>query len=458
MMRGEYFRTKVAGLAVVILAAAVLVWQLALAVFVRKSFVYFDLFTGLFMLLTMLVGGVILFTAYQKEYLQELGEWLDDLGAQIRKAGWPIDREMLESVANRFVEHYPEGTEWVLYGLLHGYMLKDRTREMRKGRFIRIFPKGSLEKVEGVDSYLRELLTDQSSSFPENGYQIIENEKGQIAVFAAGSKGLGLSLAIEIPRESFWKGGQWRAKQKIKYIRKAVDQFAQRIGLLQKEWTEFQKTINDEELGMIVRMLSHEIAGNLTLVLGCERLIEREEKALARTVHLVRQLQEVPSLRTGFFSVEPGEIFLEQMVKEVIDGVREVWVDKTFEIRNSVPHKIKVVGDRNLYSVLQNLIYNALSFSQEKILVQMEPGIRKDHVLIKIRDDGPGVPYEKRDWIFEPMVSEGTDYRPRGEGLGLYIARRIAREVSGDLYLDKPEKDNGRSNQFVVQLLAANSN
>ena len=209
---------------------------------------------------------------------------------------------------------------------------------------------------------------------------------------------------------------------------------------------------------MIVRMLSHEIAGNLTLVLGSDKLIEREEKAMARTVHLVRQLQEVPSLRTGFFSVEPGEILLKQMVNEVIGGVKDIWKDREFIIKSSINNNTKVVGDRNLYSILQNLVYNALSFSKEKIIIKVESGIRKDHILVKVKDDGPGVPYEKREWIFEPMVAEGTDYRPRGEGVGLYIARRIAREVSGDVYLAEPENGEERSNQFVVQLLVANPN
>jgi len=55
------------------------------------------------------------------------------------------------------------------------------------------------------------------------------------------------------------------------------------------------------------------------------------------------------------------------------------------------------------------------------------------------------------------MVAIGTDYRPRGKGVGLYIARRIAREVSGDVYLGQPEDGKERSNQFVIQLLVANS-
>jgi len=454
--RTEYFRTKVSGIAVMVLAAVVLIWQLVDALFFRRVFSFFDIFTSMFMLLTFMIGGVILFTSYQKEYLIELGSWLDDIGEQIRRTSWPIERDMLEHIGNRLVEQYSQGTEWIMYALLPGYMLRDRPREMRRGRFIRVFSQPTVEKVEEVDNTLRDLLTEQALSSTGRGFEIKETKTGKIAIFVAGTKGLGLSLAIDIPRESIWKGGNWRKQQKLVFIRKAVDQLSQRLVLLQNEWNEFQKTINDEELGMIVRMLSHEIAGNLTLVLGSDKLIEREEKALARTVHLVHQLQEVPSLRTGFFSVEPGEIQLKQMVNEVIGGVKDVWKDREFIIKGSITNNTKVVGDRNLYSILQNLVYNALSFSKEKIIIEMEPGIRKDHVLLKVKDDGPGVPYEKREWIFEPMVAEGTDYRPRGEGVGLYIARRIAREVSGDVYLAEPENGEERSNQFVVQLLVSN--
>ena len=456
--RTEYFRTKVSGLAVMILAAAVLVWQLVDALFFRRAFTFFDIFAGMFMVLTFMIGGVILFTSYQKEYLIELGRWLDDFGEQIRKTSWPIDREMLENIGNRTVDLYPSGTEWIMYALLPGYMLRDRPREMRRGRFIRVFSKPSVEKVEEVDITLRDLLTEQAIISEEKGFEVREGEQGKIAIYVTGIKGLGLSLAINIPRESIWKGGNWRKQQKLVFIGKAVDQLAQRLGLLQNEWNEFQKTINDEELGMIVRMLSHEIAGNLTLVMGSDKLIEREEKALARTAHLVHQLQEVPSLRTGFFSVEPGEVQFKKMVNEVVGGVKDIWKDREFIIKENITNNIKVVGDRNLYSILQNLVYNALSFSKEKIIIELEPGIRKDHVLFKVKDDGPGVPYEKREWIFEPMVTEGTDYRPRGEGVGLYIARRIAREVSGDVYLAEPENGEERSNQFVVQLLVSNPN
>ncbi len=454
-VRGEYFRTKLSGLAVIIFAGTVLIWQLVDSILFKRSFSFFDIFLYMFMILTIMIGGVILYTSYQKEYLADLGKWLDELGKQIRRASWPLEREMLQAVGDRMVELYPDQREWIMYALLPGYMLKDRPKGLREGRFLRVFSPHSVEQVEEIDHYLRDQLTENAASIQEGSIDIQQKEQGEIAVFLSCSHGIGLGLAIAIPPGNFWKGGNWRKQQNINFIRKAFDQLMQRLTLLQVEWNEFQKTIDDEELGMIVRMLSHEIAGTLSLLLGCRTLKAREEKALARTVHLVRQLQEVPSLRTGFFSVDPGSILLLQMVNEVISSVQEAWKDRDFVVSWQVEDTLKVFGDRNLYSVLQNAIFNALSFSEKKILIEVEQGIRKDHVLVMVTDDGPGVPLDKKDWIFEPLIAEGTDYRPRGKGVGLYIARRIAREVSGDVYLGQPDDGKDVSNQFVIQLLIA---
>ncbi len=123
--RGEYFRTRVSGLAVVIFSLTVTLWQLIDSLLIKRVFNSIDLFSILFTLLTAIVGGVILYTAYQKELIAEMGLWLDDFGQKVRKANWPLEREMLEIVGDRLVGLYPEGTTWILYTLLPGYMLKD---------------------------------------------------------------------------------------------------------------------------------------------------------------------------------------------------------------------------------------------------------------------------------------------------------------------------------------------
>ena len=454
--RGEYFRTKISGLAVVIFSLTVMLWHLIDSLLIKRVFNMIDLFSILFTLLTAMVGGVILYTAYQKEFLAELGRWLDDFGQKVRKASWPLERQMLKIVGERLVGLYPEGTKWILYTLLPGYMLKDRPKGMRKGRYWRVSSKESTALEDKIDGYIRDQMTQVPAMDIDQGYELVRDQGGETAVFLASSQGIAAGLAIDVPGESRWRGGQWVKRQKLIFVRKAFDQLTQRLDSLRMEWNEFQKTIDDEELGMIVRMLSHEIAGTLTLLVGSDDLKESEQKALARTVHLVRQLQEVPSLRTGFFSVEPESTLLRQMVNEVVRGVQNVWTDKEFVVNWGAKEDLEVVGDKNLYSVLQNTVFNALSFAENKVIIEVEPGIRKDHVLVKVTDDGPGVPVDKKEWIFEPLVAEGTDYRPRGKGVGLFIARRIAREVSGDVYLGQPEEGKERSNQFVIQLLVAN--
>ncbi len=455
--RGEYFRTRISGLAVVIFSLVVMLWHLIDSLLIKHVFTMIDFFSILFTLLTATIGGVILYTAYQKEFLAELGVWLDDFGQKVRKASWPLEREMLEIVGERLVGLYPQGTKWILYTLLPGYMLKDRPKGMRKGRYWRVSAKDSIALEEKIDGYIRDQMTEVPAMEIDQGYEMVRDKDGETAVFLASSQGIAAGLAIDVPGESRWRGGQWIKRQKLIFVRKAFDQLTQRLASIRMEWNEFQKTIDDEELGMIVRMLAHEIAGTLSLLVGSDNLKDPEEKALARTTHLVRQLQQVPSLRSGFFSVQPGSIPLLQMVNDVVQGVQEVWKDKNFIIKSSVEEDIEVVGDRNLYSVLQNVVFNALSFSGNKVIIKIEPGVRKDHIFIKVFDDGPGVPVDKREWIFEPMVAIGTNYRPRGKGVGLYIARRIAREVSGDVYLGQPEDGKERSNQFVIQLLVVNS-
>ena len=99
--RGEYFRTRISGLAVIIFSLTVMLWHLIDSLLIERVFNMIDLFSIAFTLLTAMVGGVILFTAYQKELIAELGLWLDDFGQKVRKASWPLEREMLEIVGER---------------------------------------------------------------------------------------------------------------------------------------------------------------------------------------------------------------------------------------------------------------------------------------------------------------------------------------------------------------------
>jgi signal transduction histidine kinase len=89
--------------------------------------------------------------------------------------------------------------------------------------------------------------------------------------------------------------------------------------------------------------------------------------------------------------------------------------------------------------VLGNLLSNAIKYTPSggHIEVSTEVPARRgasadDRIAIHVVDDGPGIPSDKREEIFGEFTRLGTVDRP-GAGLGLSIARRIARLLGGDV-------------------------
>ncbi len=103
-----------------------------------------------------------------------------------------------------------------------------------------------------------------------------------------------------------------------------------------------------------------------------------------------------------------------------------------------------VYGDADrLLQLLLNLARNAIEAGAQTIIfrTRAEPAVRlgermaRMSLRVDVIDDGPGVPPSLRDTLFEPLVSGRAD----GSGLGLALAREIAREHGGELrYVSRP--------------------
>jgi signal transduction histidine kinase len=75
------------------------------------------------------------------------------------------------------------------------------------------------------------------------------------------------------------------------------------------------------------------------------------------------------------------------------------------------------------------------------VAIRLEARPQGAHALIAIQDGGPGVPLAERERIFERFIrldEEGSSRRGGGVGLGLYVARRLARAQGGDLRVAEP--------------------
>jgi signal transduction histidine kinase len=99
--------------------------------------------------------------------------------------------------------------------------------------------------------------------------------------------------------------------------------------------------------------------------------------------------------------------------------------------------------------VLQPVVENACRYGRSRVRVELSR--RGSRILYVVEDDGPGVAENERESIFEPGVRGQAGNGAVGAGLGLALARRLARTASGDVAVEPST----RGARFVVSLPAA---
>jgi signal transduction histidine kinase len=110
-------------------------------------------------------------------------------------------------------------------------------------------------------------------------------------------------------------------------------------------------------------------------------------------------------------------------------------------------------GDKEMISLtVQNLVENAVKYNRRggKILVCAE---KHDHLVqIHVGNNGPGIPPERAPHLFERFYRARGDEQTPGHGLGLSIARELARAHGGDLTLARTQPD---WTEFFLRLSAS---
>lgn len=121
---------------------------------------------------------------------------------------------------------------------------------------------------------------------------------------------------------------------------------------------------------------------------------------------------------------------------------------------------VVAVGEfRRVLQILINLIGNAIAYSPENSAVTISAAIDGNLAVITVSDEGPGIDAEQAAKIFDKFERLGRDSdggNDTGSGLGLYISRRLARAMDGDLIV-VPHGENApaRGAQFQLTLAAA---
>jgi signal transduction histidine kinase len=120
---------------------------------------------------------------------------------------------------------------------------------------------------------------------------------------------------------------------------------------------------------------------------------------------------------------------LRDSVALLLHKARKKSVGVVVNLDENLP-RVRAIGS-DLNQVWTNLIDNAIDAAPDSGHVEITAGRQSNFVVVRIIDDGPGIPADMRDRIFDPFFT--TKPVGQGTGLGLEIARRLAHRNEGDL-------------------------
>ena len=167
---------------------------------------------------------------------------------------------------------------------------------------------------------------------------------------------------------------------------------------------------------------------------------------------LIDDLSDMEIIEADGFVTAPDDIDLGDIARRAVGilGVRAQTKNITL-LAPSEELKLPATGEfRRALQVLLNLTGNAISYSPEGSTVMLEPGQNGKMAQIAVCDEGPGLTKEQQAVVFEKFERLGRA-GDGGSGLGLYISRRLARAMKGDVVVDSREGEGAR---FVLSLPA----
>ncbi|MEX0699905.1 MAG: HAMP domain-containing sensor histidine kinase [Acidimicrobiia bacterium] len=201
-----------------------------------------------------------------------------------------------------------------------------------------------------------------------------------------------------------------------------------------------------------VAMVSHELRTPLTSIAGFAETLTSDWKSLtdaeiaeflgyiSKQSHYLGDLVEdvlvIPRLEAGRLRFRVEHFDLGSLVHEVANmlfppgGGREAAV--------SLPAGVRLQADpKRVQQVVRNLLENARKYGGDQVLV--EGFAHGDQYVLVVSDNGPGVPDAAINTVFEhfEQLSKGDSRSSSGIGLGLPIARRLARAMGGDVWYER---------------------
>lgn len=235
-----------------------------------------------------------------------------------------------------------------------------------------------------------------------------------------------------------------------------------------KEEAETASRIKEQFLST----MSHEIRTPLNAIIGTTNLLEMEHPELEGSnrlkmlkfgsnnlLTLINDILDFQKIESGNLEIVSEDVNLHELCENIMETWKSVpragEVVLTYHYSNTLPDYF-LCDEVRLTQVLNNLLSNALKFTEEgEVELKVIPG-GEGVVQFMIKDTGIGIPEDKQETIFETFkqVNDSRTAKAGGTGLGLSISKRLVELMGGKLEMTSKENE-GTSFYFSVPLGAS---
>jgi signal transduction histidine kinase len=269
----------------------------------------------------------------------------------------------------------------------------------------------------------------------------------------------------EIPAESLGLSTFSNSKATVLYYISMFENLWKQSDLYEKTENLYEKVKKTNKTQIqFIKETAHEIRNPIQSILGIAEIMLSNKnldvghiddliKIIIRNAKkikiLTENILEAARIESNILSLEMEEFDLVELVKDLLKDLNNQIQNKKLSlILKCKEDSILIVADKlRLNQVFLNIINNAINVLQEgEIIVFLE---RQDNntVLVRIIDDGPGIPSNIMDSLFTKFVTGSKS----GTGLGLYICKNIIENHGGKIWAEN-NKNKGANFNFIIPI------
>jgi K+-sensing histidine kinase KdpD len=351
--------------------------------------------------------------------------------------------EVLALVVDRLVRVYP--------GASGGILLRDESGEATLRASSGSLRRGTLTAARTAMAETRPVVSADGISLP----------------LIAGDRLVGV-VALAVPGQAEFDNAE------VAFVGALANQAALAIDkaslyALERKTAESLREL-DRARSDFVAVVTHDLRTPLSVVRGYLDLFAEQTQVNGRS----KNGDRLP-LAEALAQVERLDLLVDRILASVKDDRPAITVRRTrFDLRSGLASAVREMGPmarkhtlrgprggaplwargdkRRTAEVVAGLVHNATKYAPPGTDIAVTISKQKERAIVRVTDEGPGVPPEDRRRIFEPFVRLGSD-EIAGTGIGLFSSRRVTEAQGGALwYEDRADRKRGSVFAFSVPL------